>query len=191
VTLSPQTSVHPPAGGPTPGQTIGPFFRFGMAWMDAHDLVEPGAPGAVVVTGRIFDGDGVPLRDAMVEIWQADADGSFDGGEVAPGTWSGFGRALTDADGRYRFTTVRPGAVGPGAAPHIDVTIFARGLLQRLVTRMYLPGHPANDSDPVLTAICAGRSATLVARAKNVDGVEVLAFDIHLQGPRETVFFAW
>jgi protocatechuate 3,4-dioxygenase alpha subunit len=188
VSLRPQTSTHPEPAGPTPAQTIGPFFRFGMAWMQAHDLVAPGSPGAVVLTGRVLDGDGVAVPDALVEIWQADPSGSFDAaGEVAPGVWSGFGRSLTDPDGVYRFTTVVPGAVDSVQAPHIDMTIFARGLLQRLVTRVYFPDRAANGADPVLASLDAARRSTLVAGG----GDPVYTFDVRLQGDRETVFFVW
>jgi protocatechuate 3,4-dioxygenase alpha subunit len=195
VNLPPQTSTHPEPTGPTPAQTIGPFFRFGMAWMDAHDLVEPGAPGAVVLTGRILDGAGAAVPDALVEIWQADGSGSLTAAaEVAPGDWSGFGRSLTDADGSYRFTTVVPGAVDPSQAPHIDMTIFARGLLQRLVTRVYFPDQAANGLDPVLASLDAERRSTLVAEPggpHEPGGDPVFIFDVRLQGDRETVFFVW
>jgi protocatechuate 3,4-dioxygenase alpha subunit len=173
--------------GPTPSQTIGPFFHFGMAWMQARDLVPPGSPGAVTLLGRIVDGAGAPMPDAMVEIWQADTSGRFPPG-VEP-AWTGFGRSLTDSEGRFRFTTVKPGPVDDTQAPHIDVSVFARGLLQRLVTRIYFPDETvANDADPVLRSIDdPGRRATLVA-AK--DGSR-LRFDIHVQGDGETVFFVY
>jgi protocatechuate 3,4-dioxygenase alpha subunit len=196
VNLPPQISALPAPTGPTPAQTVGPFFRFGLAWMDARDLVGPGADDAVVLTGHILDGAGAPVPDAVVEIWQADARGGLgEAGPVAPGTWSGFGRALTDADGHYRFTTVAPGRVDALQAPHIDMTIFARGLLQRLVTRVYLPDHAANDADPVLAALPSERRATLVAAIapgdRATDGDPVLRFDVRLQGDKETVFFVW
>ncbi len=198
MSLPPQTSVRPEPTGPTPAQTIGPFFRGAMASLGARDLVAPGSPGPVVLTGRVLDGAGAPLPDAMVEIWQADGHGSLAGAAVASGTWSGFGRSLTDADGRYGFTTVVPGAVDGVQAPHIDMTVFARGLLQRLVTRVYLPDQPANATDPVLTGLDADRRATLLAVAGAArrapgepDGDPVLTFDVRLQGERETAFFVW
>ena len=171
---------------PSPSQTIGPFFRFGFGWMDATHLVEEETDGAVVIEGSVFDGAGEPVPDAVVEIWQADASGSFPPA-TAPG-WTGFGRAQTDDAGGYRFVTVAPGPVEHGGAPHIDVSVFARGLLQRVVTRLYFPGtETAEPTDPVLRAIPLERRATLVAES---DGTG-LRFDIRLQGERETVFFAW
>ncbi len=176
--------------GTTPSQTVGPFFRFGFAWMDQADLIAPGSVGAVTLVGQVTDGDGAPVPDAVIEIWQADADGQFPRGTDGP--WHGFGRSLTDDQGRYRFTTVRPGRVDGRQAPHIDVSVFARGLLQRVVTRIYLPDEvEANAGDPVLAALEPDRRATLVAEAVDaVDGSQ-LAFDIRLQGDQETVFFAW
>jgi protocatechuate 3,4-dioxygenase alpha subunit len=177
--------------GATPSQTVGPFFRFGLAWMGQADLVAPGSPGAVTLGGQVLDGDGAPVPDAVIEIWQADPDGRFP--TDAAGPWHGFGRSLTDDDGRYHFTTVRPGRVDDRQAPHIDVSVFARGLLQRLVTRAYLPDEvEVNGADPVLAALAPDRRATLVAEAvAAADGPDQLRFDIRLQGDRETVFFAW
>jgi protocatechuate 3,4-dioxygenase alpha subunit len=188
MTLPAQTSDHPEPDGPTPSQTIGPFFRPGMTWMNARDLTAPGS-GAVVLTGRVTDGAGDPVPDAMIEIWQADATGSFD---TRPQAWSGFGRALTDADGRYRFTTVLPGPVDDHQAPHVDMSVFARGLLQRLVTRVYFH-QDALDTDPVLAALDPRRRATLTARREESEDGEdpVFRFDIRLQGGHETVFFTW
>lgn len=163
----------------TPSQTVGPFFHFAFGWAGAA-LVDPAAPGAFVLGGRVLDGEGVPIADAVVELWQADPLGVLrDDG------W-GFGRALTDATGRYAFTTVKPGRVA-GQAPHANLSIFARGLLQRVITRVYFPDEvAANAADPVLAAIGDPRVRdTLVAVS---DGRE-LCFDIHLQGPRETAFF--
>jgi protocatechuate 3,4-dioxygenase, alpha subunit len=173
--------------GPTPSQTIGPFFRFGMAWMQAPDLVPPSSPGAVKLVGRIVDGAGEPMPDAMVEIWQADGRGRFP--PAVDPAWTGFGRSLTDGEGRFRFTTVKPGRVDDLQAPHIDVSVFGRGLLQRLVTRIYFPDETsANDADPVLRSIDDPVArATLVA----ADDGSRLRFDIHAQGDRETVFFVY
>lgn len=171
---------------PTPSQTVGPFFRFGLAWLTpSRHLVPPGSAGALTVSGRLFDGDGEAVPDGVVEIWQADARGGFP--PDSPAGWTGFGRALTDEEGRYGFTTVAPGPVDEDQAPHIDVSVFARGLLQRAVTRIYLPGHPANDADPVLASVDPDRRSTLIA----VPDRSGLRFDIHLQGDGETVFFSW
>jgi protocatechuate 3,4-dioxygenase alpha subunit len=156
----------------TPSQTIGPFFRFALAWMDNAEMVSPRSPGAAEVRGTCYDGDGLPIPDAMLELWQPPR----------------FGRTLTEPDGSYRFTAVRPEPGPTGEAPHIDVSVFARGLLQRLVTRIYFPDQDsANMSDPVLSAVPQARRSTLVA--EEADGY--LRFDIYLQGPRETVFFAY
>jgi protocatechuate 3,4-dioxygenase, alpha subunit len=154
----------------TPSQTIGPFFRFALAWMNNADMVVPGSPGSAEVRGAIYDGEGITVPDAMLELWQPPR----------------FGRALTEPDGSFRFTTYRPEMGPTGDAPHIDVSIFGRGLLQRLVTRIYFPDR-ANRSDPVLSAVPEARRSTLIA--KEVDGH--LRFDVYLQGPRETVFFAY
>ena len=125
----------------TPSQTIGPFFRFGFDWIDATHLVDPDHEGAIVLEGSVLDGAGDPVPDAVVEIWQADEAGTFPTTTSGGGAWEpGFGRCLTDEVGRFRFVTVTPGAVDAGSLPHIDVSVFARGLLQRVVTRIYLPG---------------------------------------------------
>lgn len=171
---------------PTPSQTVGPFFRFGFSWLTStRNLVDTAAPGALTVAGRLLDGEGAAVPDGVVEIWQADAGGGFP--PDSPAGWSGFGRALTDDDGRFRFTTVVPGPVDEDQAPHIDVSVFARGLLQRLVTRLYFPDQAANDADPVLTSVAPARRGTLIAER---DGPG-LRFDIRLQGEGETVFFVW
>jgi protocatechuate 3,4-dioxygenase, alpha subunit len=176
----------PPGGEAlaTPSQTIGPFFRFGMDWFVVPDLVAPGTPGAVTIAGRVLDGAGEPVPDAAIEIWQADAQGHL----ADLGEWHGWGRSLTDDAGGWQFTTVKPGRVDEVQAPHIDVTLFARGLLQRLVTRIYFPDEgAANDTDPVLLA-AGTRASTLVAAA---DGEGRLHHDLVLQGDDETVFLVW
>jgi protocatechuate 3,4-dioxygenase alpha subunit len=170
---------------PTASQTVGPFFSFSL--LDGHhgaELVPPGSPGAVRIRGQVVDGVGEPVPDALVEIWQADAEGRFQGS-------FGFGRSGTEDGGWYEFVTVKPGAVpGPDGrpqAPHIDVSVFARGLLKRLVTRVYFPDEEAaNASDPVLSALDAEARATLLARPDG-DG---LRFDVRLQGDGQTTFFA-
>jgi protocatechuate 3,4-dioxygenase, alpha subunit len=174
---------------PTPGQTVGPFFAIALVRDGGADLVPPGTRGAVRLTGRVLDGAGDPVPDALVEIWQAAPDGSI---VREPGslhrdgfTFTGWGRAPTDRAGRYTFTTVTPGATGAGSAPYFAVTVFARGLLDRLLTRAYLPGeHDLLAADPLLASLEPGRRATLVARADDHGFV----FDIRLQGEDETVF---
>jgi protocatechuate 3,4-dioxygenase alpha subunit len=165
--------------GPTPSQTIGPFFGFALDWMAERDLVPSEHRGRVVVGGRVLDGDDRPVPDAVIEIWQRSC-------IEPPAGWSGFGRYLTDTEGGYQFATAKP--VGPDdQAPHIEVSVFARGLLQRLATRMYFPDEPASNlSDPLLRQVPPERRDTLIASG---DGA-VLRFDIRLQGPHETVFLA-
>jgi len=184
----------------TPSQTVGPFFHFGLDRPEWSDLAPAGAKGEkIVLEGRVLDGDGAPVVDALLEIWQANAEGKYDHPEdgqekpVDP-NFRGFGRAATDAEGRYRFTTIRPGPV-PGRgnalqAPHIDVAIFARGLLNRLVTRVYFEGEALNEADPVLSSIDEPAvRRTLIARRANGQGGAAYRFDIVLQGEGETAFF--
>jgi protocatechuate 3,4-dioxygenase alpha subunit len=159
----------------TPGQTVGPFFGFALPFAGDAQLVPPGHPDAVELTGRVLDGAGDLVPDALVEIWQTDGAGRIG---RDPAVFTGFGRAATDEAGRYRFTTVRPGS------PFIAMTVFARGLLNRLFTRVYLPD--AAD-DALLSALPADRRRTLIAAA---DG-DRLVFDVRLQGPDETVFLRY
>jgi protocatechuate 3,4-dioxygenase, alpha subunit len=181
---------------PTPSQTVGPFFIIGLPFEGDERLVEEDAPGALRIEGIVFDGDGVPVDDAVVEIWQANRGGRYahpeDTREEVPleDGFMGHGRCGTDASGRYGFLTVKPGPVpAPGGglqAPHIEVSVLARGLLKRLATRIYFPDEAeANETDPVLSALDPERRDTLVAR----DDGGVLRFDIRLQGEAETVFF--
>jgi protocatechuate 3,4-dioxygenase, alpha subunit len=172
----------------TPSQTIGPFFAPALG-PGRTDLTEGGEGGErIVIAGRVLDGDGQPVPDAMLEIWQADAQGRY-GGEG----FSGFGRALTGADGEYRFTTIKPGRVqGPGGAlqaPHLCLTIFARGLLRQLSTRIYFAGDAANETDQVLASISdPSARRTLLARAGE-GPLRAYRFDVILQGENETAFF--
>jgi protocatechuate 3,4-dioxygenase, alpha subunit len=192
--------------GITPSQTVGPFLAIALPWPDGPLVVPEGTPDAITVTGLVTDGAGQPLPDALVETWQADADGRFDHpgdprGPVGPNTapsrppgFRGFGRSATDADGRYRIVTVKPGPLptpdGGMEAPHIDVSVFARGLLDRVVTRIYFPDETAaNDADPVLASIAPDRRGTLIAVAQPAGQAREFTFDIRLQGPHETVFF--
>ncbi|MGQ0663171.1 MAG: protocatechuate 3,4-dioxygenase subunit alpha [Pseudomonadota bacterium] len=186
----------------TASQTVGPFFHGALDRPGWSDLAGAGAAGQRIrIEGRVLDGDGAPVVDAVLEIWQANAAGRYDHPEdtqekpLDP-NFRGFGRVCTNAEGWYRFTTVRPGPV-PGRgnalqAPHINVSIFARGLLKRLVTRIYFADQPSNQTDPVLSAIedqAVRRS--LLADRKDGGEREPIAyeFDIVLQGERETAFF--
>jgi len=189
----------------TPSQTVGPFFAIGLPWPDGPDVVPAGTDGAIVITGRVLDGAGEPVPDALVETWQAGPDGSFahpdDPRPVAAGgasgadgaaAFRGFGRCATGPGGEYRIVTLRPGPLpcgdGRTEAPHLDVSLFARGLLDRLVTRIYFPDEEqANASDPVLSSLPGqSRRGTLIAAP---DGPGRVRFDIRLQGEGETVFF--
>jgi protocatechuate 3,4-dioxygenase alpha subunit len=176
----------------TPSQTVGPFLAIGLTWMHGNEVVPEDTPGAITISGVLTDGAGAPVPDGLIETWQADPDGRFDHSDDPRGAtgsgFTGFGRCNTDKQGRYRIVTVKPGAIGDGQAPHIDVTVLARGLLDRVVTRIYFPDEQeANAADPVLSAVPPERAATLVARA---DGPGRLVFDVRLQGADETVFFA-
>lgn len=189
-------SERTPPPGTTPSQTVGPFFGLpgGILWEDGADVVAAGTPGAVELTGRLTDGEGAPIPDAVLETWQADSRGRFDHpNDPRPESsgWQGFGRCPTDADGRFRFRTVKPGPLptpdGRTEAPHIDVTVLARGMLARVVTRVYFDDEPeANAADPVLSAVDPDRRGTLIA-ATDEHGYR---FDIRVQGDDETVFFA-
>jgi protocatechuate 3,4-dioxygenase, alpha subunit len=183
----------------TPSQTIGPFLHLVLPWPDGPYVVPEGTPGAFWITGRLFDGNGEPVPDGLIETWQADPAGRFDhpddprgAAKAAIAGFRGFGRSDTDAQGRFRILTVKPGALpapgGRSEAPHLDVSVFSRGLLQRVITRIYFPDEAvANGADPVLTGISDPRlRSTLVACAQD-DGS--LRFDIHLQGAHETAFF--
>jgi protocatechuate 3,4-dioxygenase alpha subunit len=172
----------------TPGQTIGPFYGQALPYEGDNELVPPGRADAIRLHGDVLDGAGRPIPDAMIEIWQADAAGQV---PQVPGsihrdgwTFTGFGRCTADGSGHYSFSTVLPGPTEEGKAPFFAVTVFARGLLDRLFTRIYLPGHPANETDPLLASLPEDERATLVAEADP----QGLRFDIHLQGERETVF---
>ena len=189
--------------GITPSQTIGPFFHFSLTPTDYNfrgiigdNLVTPDVVGEPIrIAGRLLDGGGDPVRDAMIEIWQADGAGRYPGREArANVAFKGLGRAATSKEGVFGFTTVKPGAV-PGPedrpqAPHINVGVFARGMLKRLFTRIYFDGEPGNEADAILALVPADRRATLIARRDGVsDGLPLFVFDIRLQGERETVFF--
>jgi protocatechuate 3,4-dioxygenase alpha subunit len=191
----------------TPSQTIGPFFGFALNWADGPYVVPAGFPGGVWIRGRVLDGAGAPVPDALVETWQADPNGAFASAEepqAGARTFRGFGRSSTDPQGLFEVFTVKPGRVPatPGGAPapassprarlqapHIAVTVLARGLLNRVVTRIYFADEPAaNAEDDVLNSLPdPSRRASLLAAALG----DAYRFDIHLQGDHETVFFAF
>ena len=190
----------------TPSQTVGPFFKYGLtpsrqyAWNDAFtaNLVTPDASGERIrVEGTVYDGDGAPVPDCMLEVWQADAQGRFSDPQdqrALPNTaFRGFGRCGTDGEGRYSFDTIKPGQVpdpdGKPQAPHLLVAVFARGMLRHLYTRIYFDGEAANGSDPVLALVPADRRATLIAKRQGGNAGAVYKFDLRLQGGEETVFF--
>lgn len=180
----------------TSSQTVGPYLHIGLAWLVTDNLVGPGVTGwPVTIDGRIVDADGKPVDDALVEIWQANAYGRYAHPDdtrnlpLEPG-FDGFGRVPTDARGGFRFTTVKPGPVpaadGTLQAPHINVTIFMRGMLKQLTTRIYFPDEPGNDTDPVLARVPAARRDTLIAKRI---GDAMLEWNVVLQGEGETAFF--
>ena len=170
------------APAPTPGQTVGPFFGYALPFPDDQHLVPPGSPGAIRLHGRVLDGHGDPVPDALLELWQTDAAGHVvqqQGSLRRDGhTFTGWGRASTDRGGHYSFTTVTPGA------PFFALTVFARGVLNRLFTRAYLPD---TADDPFLATLDADRRSTLVVAQDETGYV----FDVHLQGENETVFLSY
>ena len=192
--------------GITPSQTVGPYFKYGLTpngqyqWNDAftNNLVTPDVSGdRIRIAGRVFDGDGQPVPDCMLEVWQADAQGRFadpkDKRALPNAKFRGFGRCGTDANGDYAFDTIKPGSLpdpdGKPQAPHILLAVFARGMLLHLYTRIYLGGEAANAADPVLAQVPADRRDTLIAVREPGNGNAVYRFDIRLQGDNETVFF--
>lgn len=177
-------------------QTIGPFLRIGLEWMQIEDVAPPGVPGQRIrIEGRVLDAEGKPVNDAAVELWQANSHGKYASPEDAQDkpldpAFRGYGRSLTDEAGAFRFRTIKPGRVpGPEGklqAPHLVITIFMRGLLKQLVTRMYFPEEPSNSDDPILNLVPHERRGTLIA-LKAGDGA--FEWNVHLQGRNETVFF--
>jgi len=169
----------------TTSQTVGPYLHIGLTWLITEDLAPAGVAGErVSIEGRVIDGAGEPVNDALVEIWQADAAGRYGGKN-----FRGFGRSATDEAGRFRFRTIKPGRVaGPNGtlqAPHLAVNVFMRGQLKHLVSRIYFPDEPANAEDAVLARVPAERRGTLVARRAGGK----LQWNVILQGKDETVFF--
>lgn len=186
------------SGPNTPSQTVGPFFSIGFAWLERSDLAK-GATDAtrVIIRGRVLDGDGLPVPDAVLEIWQADVNGRYAHPEdpdnaLTANTFFGFGRVPVNDQGQFRFVTIKPGSVagldGKEQAPHLLISVFMRGLLRRLVTRIYFPGEPANETDAVLSLVPSPRRQTLIAQRSSTEP-ETLVWDVHLQGDQETVFF--
>ncbi len=183
---------------PSPSQTIGPFFHFALTTDPAQGrLAEAAAKGEHIrLACRVLDGDGALVDDAMIELWQADAGGNYnhpdDTDKAADPAFRGFGRLATNPEGACVFETVRPGRVPGGGgklqAPHVNVSIFARGLLNRLATRIYFADDPANAQDPVLALAPEDRRDTLMAHP-DPERRGVWNFDIRLSGERETVFF--
>ncbi|WP_067539556.1 protocatechuate 3,4-dioxygenase subunit alpha [Nocardia crassostreae] len=177
----------------TPSQTVGPYLHIGLDWViDGRLVVPEGTPGGFWIRGEVLDGLGEPISDAMIETWQADPDGRFDHPDDPRGRvhgWRGFGRSDTRL-GEFAIHTVHPGVVpdrdGRSQAPHIDVSVFARGMLHRVVTRLYFPEHAdRHATDPVLRSAPPHRRSTLVADPAPGG----YRFDIRIQGERETVFF--
>jgi protocatechuate 3,4-dioxygenase, alpha subunit len=172
----------------TPSQTVGPFFHFGITTDESLGVVATAAAGDPLhLLIRVLDGSGTPLPDAMIEIYQANA-----AGEYGASGFSGFGRMPTRADGSCAFETIRPGRVkddrGRAQAAHVNVCLFARGLLRHLCTRMYFAGDPDLDADPILALVPADRRGTLLATPA-AGTPERWEWTIHLQGGDETVFF--
>ena len=181
--------------GLTPSQTVGPYLHIGFDWLSAADLVTPDTPGEhILIEGQLIDTDGVAVPDGLIEIWQADAQGVYahheDGRPPTKG-FQGFGRCATDADGRFHFSTIKPGRVvgvdGRLQAPHVLVNVFARGLLKQVVTRIYFSGD-AHDEDFVLQQVPAARRDTLVAKP-DPHRERCFQWQIALGGSNETVFF--
>ncbi|HEV7208007.1 MAG TPA: protocatechuate 3,4-dioxygenase subunit alpha [Mycobacteriales bacterium] len=191
----------------TPAQTVGPYLHLGLPWPDGPFAAPPGTPHGIWLRGTVTDGTRTPVTDAMIETWQADPEGrfahpddprgaarrhyDFQGAARRHDDFRGFARCPTDAQGRYAIFTVKPGPV-PGSdgrlqAPHLDMSVFARGLLDRVVTRVYFPDEPdGNAADQVLRSVPPERRDSLIA----VAGEDGLVFDVRLQGEQETVFFA-
>jgi protocatechuate 3,4-dioxygenase, alpha subunit len=182
----------------TTSQTVGPFFKIGLQWLNCDNLVGEGVSGErVTIQGRVFDGDGVPVPDAILEIWQANAHGRYDHPEDTQNkplepAFKGYGRMPMTAEGVFRFATIKPGPVpGPNGkeqAPHLVISVFMRGVLRRLVTRMYFPDDARNAGDPILDLVEPARRSSLIAK-KTAGAPGTLEWNVVLQGAEETVFF--
>jgi protocatechuate 3,4-dioxygenase alpha subunit len=184
----------------TTSQTVGPFFKIGLRWLNRDSLATEGVAGErVTIQGRVLDGNGLPVPDAILEIWQANSHGKYAHPEdkqdkPLESGFTGFARVPTDKDGAFRFATIKPGPVpgpnGQDQAPHLVISLFMRGLLKRLTTRMYFPSDARNASDPILNMVDPARRSTLIAKAKSTSGdAGQLEWNVILQGTHETVFF--
>lgn len=180
----------------TPSQTVGPYLRIGLIYGETQsDLVQDESIGErILITGTVLDGNDEPVTDAMIEIWQPDAQGIFNhpmdprGSEADP-HFRGFGRAETRLGGKFQFRTIKPGSLEQGQAPYVNMTVFARGMLVHAITRLYFSDEPANADDPVLNSIAPDRRHTLIAQREDTTLGVTYHFDVHLQGSEETVFF--
>ena len=181
----------------TTSHTVGPYYHIGLTWLNREDLTVTATLGErVAISGQVVDGNGDVVNDAMLEVWQANAVGKYahpedEQDKALDPNFEGFGRVPVDAEGRFRFTTIKPGSVpglkGSTQAPHLVVLVFARGLVKHLLTRIYFEGEAANGDDPLLACVPAERRRTLVAKA---DASGVYQWNVILQGTdEETVFF--
>lgn len=183
----------------TPSQTVGPFFSFGLIWEGGNVLVSDQTAGQrILIEGTVYDGDDHPIVDAMVEIWQADANGIHNHPDdprhaEADPAFRGFGRSDTVDNGRFSFKTVKPGPVPFDdermQAPHVSVRVFSRGMLVHAITRLYFSDEEANGTDPILNLVDQDRQYTLIATRQESEDLPTYRFDIHLQGDDETAFF--
>lgn len=179
----------------TPSQTVGPYFSIGLIRGDDNILVREGTVGKRIwIKGKVLDGDKQPISDALIEIWQADAQGIYNHPadprhERADKHFPGFGRCATSDEGDFSFKTIKPGPSQENAAPYINVRLFARGMLIHAVTRLYFSDESANQADPILSSIDPERRQTLTAVAQETEDLPTYRFDIQVQGESETVFF--
>jgi len=175
----------------TPSQTVGPFFQLGLEALAVADVAHGAAGHSVTIQGAVFDGHGAPVPDAVIETWQADARGAY-ATNARPGEFRGFGRVATGEAGQFQLRTIMPGSTsgpdGATQAPHLVVAIFMRGLLKHLVTRIYFADEAANTADPILKLVDETRRGTLLAVPKP-GSPDTYTWNVHLQGPDETVFF--
>lgn len=179
----------------TPSQTVGPFFHYGLIFGGENILVSDQTAGQrIALTGHVYDGEGLPVPDAMLEIWQADAHGFFNhprdpNQAQADPSFRGFGRSDTVNEGRFYFKTVKPGLIPGTQTPYINVRVFSRGMLIHAVTRLYFADEPGNAADAALNSVPVERRATLLAHREETGDIPTYRFDIRLQGEAETVFF--